>query len=157
MKLNIPKKRIYVDTSVIGGCYDKEFEEWSNKLVDEFIVGTKIVVLSDITIEELEDAPEKVRNVITRIPKENIESVFLDYQGQQLAELYIKEGAITRTYEEDALHIATATIHQVNVLVSWNFRHIVNIDKIRIYNAVNLKYGYQMLEIRNPREVLDEN
>ncbi|MBM4167506.1 MAG: type II toxin-antitoxin system VapC family toxin [Ignavibacteria bacterium] len=156
MKFTLPKQRIYVDTSVVGGCYDKEFEEWSNKLVDEFIEGTKIVVLSDITLEELEDAPENVRNVIPRIPKENIESVLLDFEGQQLAELYIREGAISRNYEEDALHIATATIHRVNVLVSWNFHHIVNVDRIRIYNAVNLKYGYQLLDIRTPREVLDE-
>ncbi len=50
----------------------------------------------------------------------------------------------------DARHIATATVHHVTVLVSWNFRHIVNLERIHVYNSVNLRYGYPMLEIRTP-------
>ena len=68
--------------------------------------------------------------------------------------MYLEEGVITKKYFEDALHIAIATIYQVNVLASWNFKHIVNLDKIRLYNAVNLKNGYAMIEIRTPREIL---
>lgn len=61
-----------------------------------------------------------------------------------------------RKFHEDALHIAIATIHKVDVLVSWNFKHIVNLDRIKKYNGVNLKHGYMILEIRNPREILIE-
>ena len=57
---------------------------------------------------------------------------------------------------EDALHIAIATINKVDVLVSWNFKHIVNINRIRLYNSVNLKSGYSMIDIRSPREILTE-
>jgi len=66
----------------------------------------------------------------------------------------VKEGAITQKYNEDAIHIANATINMVHALVSWNFRHIVNLERIRRYNAVNLKNGYSILEIRSPRETL---
>jgi hypothetical protein len=69
--------------------------------------------------------------------------------------------AVPNKFYEDALHIAIATINQVNVLASWNFKHIVNLDRIRMYNSVNLKNGLPMLEIRTPREILkfedDEN
>ncbi len=53
-------------------------------------------------------------------------------------------------------HIAVATLGRVDVVVSWNFKHIVNLNRIRLYNSVNLKLGYPMIEIRSPREVLDE-
>jgi hypothetical protein len=150
------RQRIYIDTSVVGGCYDDEFKEWSNKLFDDFITGHKIAVLSDITIEELEDAPKNVKNKINKIPRTNIEFVAIDNDAYNLADQYIVNGAVTVKYKEDAQHIAIASIKNVDVLVSWNFRHIVNLEKIRNYNAVNLKYGYKILEIRTPREVLHE-
>ncbi len=62
------KLRVYIDTSVIGGCFDKEFAEWSNLLFQEFIEGKKIAVISDITLEELEHAPENIRILIDKIP-----------------------------------------------------------------------------------------
>ncbi len=148
------KPRIYIDTSVIGGCFDSEFEEWSNKLFDDFKNGRKIAVISDITLDELEEAPVKVRNVLYTIPEQYIEVITSNQDAELLADLYINEGAVTRKFYEDALHIAIATIDQISVLASWNFKHIVNLDRIRLYNAVNLKNGYSMLEIRSPREIL---
>jgi len=56
----------------------------------------------------------------------------------------------------DAQHIAIASVERVDVLVSWNFQHIVNLDRIHAFNSVNLKLGYLMLEIRSPREVIHE-
>jgi hypothetical protein len=82
--------------------------------------------------------------------------VLNDEEAEYLAGAYLKEGAITRKFYEDALHIAIATINKVDVLVSWNFKHIVNLDRIKMYNGVNLKHGYIILEIRNPREILKE-
>lgn len=148
------KKRIYIDTSVIGGCFDEEFEEWSNKLMDEFISGEKIAVLSDVTFRELELAPENVRNRLKDIPSENIDYITTGEDAEYLAELYIIEGAISKNYYEDAIHIANATINFVHVLSSRNFKHIVNLERIRKYNGVNLKNGYSVLEIRTPREIL---
>lgn len=148
------KQRIYIDTSVIGGCFDKEFKEWSDELFDEFRIGNKIAVISDITLDELSFSRTEVRIHLDTIPNNFKEYILNDEQSEELADMYIKEKAVTQKSYEDALHIAIATINKVDVLVSWNFKHIVNLDRIRKYNSVNLKNGYSMLEIRNPREIL---
>lgn len=129
-------------------------KEWSNRLFEEFRYGKKIAVISDITLDELSLARTEVQKHLDSIPPENKEYVLSDEHSEELAEQYIKEKAVTSKSHEDALHIAIATIHKVDVLVSWNFKHIVNLDRIRKYNAVNLMCGYSMLEIRNPREIL---
>ena len=97
--------RIYIDTSVIGGYFDEEFQEWSQKLFEEFRSGKKTAIISDVTLGELEDAP--------------------------------------------------LNVNRADILVSWNFKHIVNYKLIRLYNSVNLKYGYPVLEIRTPRETIE--
>ena len=148
--------RVYIDTSVIGGCFDREFNEWSNLLFDEFRNGKKIAVLSDITLDELELARQEIKNVVNRIPEKYREYLIQDEEVIELAEKYITDGAVTMKFFEDALHIAIATINKVDVLVSWNFKHIVNINRIRLYNSVNLKSGYSMIDIRSPREILTE-
>jgi len=73
--------------------------------------------------------------------------------ARELAAAYVAEGAIGTRMRADALHIAVATVARVDVLVSWNFKHIVNLTRIHAYNAINLKNGYPILEIRTPREV----
>lgn len=155
------KQRIYIDTSVIGGCFDIEFEEWSNLLFNDFKNGLKTAVISDITLDELNDAPTRVQDNFKTIPDNFIEIIIADNECKNLAGLYLSEGAVSKKNYEDALHIAIATIYKVNVLASWNFKHIVNLDRIRQYNAVNMKSGYPVLEIRTPREILkfkdDEN
>ena len=148
--------KVYVDTSVFGGCFDAEFEEWSNKLIEEFKLGLKVLVISDLTLKELEEAPLNVKNLVGEIPEEHKEYVILDDESRELARHYIEEGVVSEGYLVDAQHIAIATVNRVDILVSWNFRHIVNLTKIRLYNSVNLKYGYPLLEIRSPREVLYE-
>ena len=150
------KPRIYIDTSVVGGCFDIEFSEWSEKLFDEFRSGQKIAIISDITLDELSFAKEHIYNYLNTIPKEYKEFFSSDDESEALAAEYIKHGAITKKFYQDALHISLATIIRIDVLVSWNFKHIVNLDRIRKYNAVNLMYGYGMLEIRNPREILNQ-
>ena len=148
------KQRIYIDTSVIGGCFDKEFVEWSNRLFDDFKSGKRIAVISDVTLDELSDAPKRVQDNFKTIPERYLEVIISDSESRNLADLYLKEGAVSGRYYEDALHIAISTINQVNVLASWNFKHFVNLDRIRLYNAVNLKNGFSLLEIRTPREIL---
>lgn len=150
------KQWIYIDTSVIGGCFDKEFEEWSKGLFEEFISGIKIAIISDITLDELSFAKFEVKNQVNKIPNQYKEYIINNNETEKLADKYISEKVVTKKYYEDALHIAIATINKVDVLVSWNFKHIVNLDKIRMYNSVNLKNGYSIIEIRNPREILKD-
>jgi len=147
------KPRIYTDTSVMGGCEDEEFREPSHRLLDAFVRGDLILVLSELTLSELEPAPDTVRTVLARVPQDHIEPVSLSSEAEELAAAYVEDGAIVARMRADALHIALATIARVDVLVSWNFKHIVNLKRIHAYNAVNLKNGYPLLEIRTPREV----
>jgi predicted nucleic acid-binding protein len=148
--------RIYVDTSVFGGCFDPEFETWSMQLIELFIIGKYKAVISEVSEFELRLAPAKVKDILNSIPSKNLEIAKLTDESKELAEHYMKEKIVTRKSLADTQHIAIATIQQVDLLVSWNFKHIVNYDKIRLYNAVNLKYGYKILEIRNPRDLTDE-
>ncbi|MBK8498375.1 MAG: PIN domain protein [Flavobacteriales bacterium] len=145
--------RIYIDTSVFGGCFDEEFEEWSVKLFGLIAEGKYSVVISDVTEDELRDAPEHVRQVLKDVPRKRLEVMRLTDEARTLAQAYVKERIVTKKSKADTEHIAIATIAQVDLLVSWNFKHIVNYDRIRLYNAVNLKHGFRMLEIRSPRDL----
>jgi len=150
------KIRIYLDTSVIGGCYDDEFAFWSKKLFAEIHQGQKIAVVSDLTLDEIEKAPQEVKNLLSSFKENEIEYVSLNDEAQQLAQSYLKHKAVSDKHLADAQHIAIATVERVDILVSWNFKQIVNVNRIHLYNAVNLMLGYPMLEIRSPREVLNE-
>ncbi len=151
------RPRIYVDTSIIGGCFDDEFEKYSNRLLEEFISGKKRLVISDLVLFELEGAPENVKGVLSKIPEDNIEYVFLNEDSISLANAYLKEGVIAENSLSDARHIAIAIVERADVLVSWNFKHIVNLNRIHLINSVNLKLGYPILEIRSPLEVIYED
>ncbi len=147
--------KVYSDTSTIGGCFDDEFAEWSNALIEEFKTGKKILVLSDLTLQELEPAPQIIKDKVKEIPRRFQVTIGIEDEAIQLAENYINEGALTSKSFNDALHIALATIYHADVLASWNFKHIVNLNRIRLYNSINLKLGYRMIEIRTPREILE--
>lgn len=148
------KIRVYADTSAIGGCFDDEFAKPYMKLVDHFKTGGKILVISDLTLREIEDSPQKVQDVFQSIPINFREYITLDNEARHLAQKYIEEEAISSKYLVDAQHVAMATIGRVDILVSWNFKHIVNLRRIQLFNATNLKYGYALIEIRSPMEVI---
>ena len=126
-------------------------ERWKNSNFGQYIA-----VISDVSEYELKFAPEHIRQILIEIPKPYLEIAKLTEEARQLSQHYIKEKIVTKKSLADTQHIAVATIQQVDLLVSWNFKHIVNYDKIRLYNAVNLKYGYKILEISNPRDLTDE-
>jgi hypothetical protein len=147
------KSRVYVDTSVIGGCCDHEFKEWSAGLRSDFKVGIFSLVLSSVTDAEIEDGPEEVKKVYQKF--NDCEHEFLDLKPEaiELAEVYLRHGILSSNYRDDARHIAMATVAGVDILVSWNFHHVVHFDKIRQFNAVNLEKGYRTISIHSPREV----
>ena len=150
------KLRIYTDTSVLGGCEDEEFAEHSLRLVDSFVRGERVLVLSSLTVQELGTAPAEVRSRLATVAEEHVELLQLDAEARELAEDYIEAAVLTARMRADAQHIAIATVGRVDVLVSWNFKHIVNLQRIHGYNSVNLRKGYPMIEIRTPREVLSD-
>lgn len=151
------RPRIYTDTSVIGGCFDSEFEVPSRRLFRQFHQGEALLVISDLTLLELQGAPVKVRTLVKNIPEQYVEEVLFNSEAAELAERYVSSGIIGVSSYTDARHIATATVHHVTALVSWNFKHIVNLERIHEYNSVNVRLGYSMLEIRTPQEVISHD
>ena len=148
------KTRIYLDTSVIGGCFDPEFEKWSNGLFRDFHVGTLLPVISNIVDAELDDAPPHVRDKYAELLALDPEFVLLNQEASDLADYYLEDKIVSKNFVDDALHIAIATVSLVDMLVSWNFKHIVNVFRIRGYNSINLKNGYMQLDIRSPKDII---
>ncbi|MDO8811915.1 MAG: hypothetical protein Q7J38_07815 [Gallionella sp.] len=148
------KPYIYVDTSVIGGCFDVEFKEWSNALVEDFRRQRYVAVLSDVTAAEIVPAPDFVRALYDEILALPAQIVHVNEDAVALVQRYAERSVLSQRFINDMLHIALATIAEVDVLVSWNFKHIVRLDKIRLFNAVNLEQGYKPLTIYSPREVI---
>jgi predicted nucleic acid-binding protein len=149
------KQRFYFDTSVFGGVYDIEFEEETLHLFERVKLGKIVCVYSDLTETELIKAPENVKNHFKELPKENTERVIVNSEIIELATKYLEEKVVGKTSFDDCIHIATATLNKVDMLVSWNFKHIVNIYRIRGYNSINIKMNYSSLEIRSPKEILE--
>jgi hypothetical protein len=145
--------RIYIDTSVIGGCLDKEFAPWSNGLLRDFKLGNFIPVISDVVSAEIQEAPEIVRTVYADLLGAYVEHVEITDEVVHLANVYVQRGIVTQKYYDDGLHVSLATVHGVDVIVSWNFRHIVHLDKIRLFNAANMENGYNPIQRYSPREV----
>ena len=147
--------RIYIDTSVVGGVFDKEFAEASKNLFRKVDAGSLTLVVSNLLRAELEFAPAHVRNYLDQYSVPVIEVVSLTPEAVILADHYIFEKVVGETSLADCQHIAIATLAKVDVLVSWNFKHIVNLTRIRGYNSVNMKLGYNLLEIRSPIEIAE--
>ena len=145
-----------MDTSVIGGCCDYEWQQWSLALMRDIRIGLFLPVISDLTESELMNAPQDVQAVYDELTNMNCRRVEESVESLDLASKYIAEGILSQNYENDARHIAVATIGEVDILVSWNFRHIVHYDKIHRFNAVNVLRGYKPLQIHTPMEVAHE-
>jgi len=148
------KQRIYIDTSIVGGFFDIEFEKETKLLFQQLENKEIVFVLSDVLFDELENAPMKIKHLLDNYDENSLEKIVLSEEAKELANKYIAENVVGKTSLDDCQHIALATINKVDVLASWNFKHIVNLTRIKGYNAVNLKNGYQILEIRNPKDLV---
>jgi len=144
------KISLYLDTSVIGGYYDEVFMQDTRLLFKKIQEDKYDIFISDLTEKELENAPEEVKGLLNIIKWQQL---IVTSDCKTLADEYIKEKVVGATSRDDCTHIATATINNVDLLVSWNFKHIVNVERIRGYNSINIKMGYKNLEIRSPKEL----
>lgn len=151
------KLRIFSDTSVIGGCFDKEFELYSNIFIKSVISNSITLLISEVVIKELNQGPLKLIKLLKSIPDENIEIIEINDEIINLSEKYLLEEIISQKYRDDAIHVAAATVSRADAIVSWNFRHIVRLDKIKQYNFVNIKNGYGLINIITPIELYYEN
>lgn len=140
---------------MFGGKFDAEFELWTNLFFKKAIDSNIKLIYSDVAEDELSGAPENVRDFVKSLPEKSLLRVELSEEAILLAEKYLEKKVVGETSRADCYHIAIATILKADILVSWNFKHIVNIQRIHGYNAVNLLNDYQTIEIRNPREIFD--
>jgi predicted nucleic acid-binding protein len=148
-------KRIYIDTSVVGGQFDKEFSADTIPFFEAVTNGQIIVIVSDLLEAELLRAPQHVRDFLATLPSRQIENIRLTQDAAELADQYILAKVVGQTSRADCQHIAMVTTVKADVLVSWNFKHIVNLDKIRGYNGINYQLGHNMIEIRTPKEIIN--
>jgi predicted nucleic acid-binding protein len=148
------RTRVYVDTSVIGGCFDKEFAKESRAVVQAACGGRFVLLVSDLLAEELAEARPEVRGMLPSLPRNALEEVLSGEESERLRDLYLEARVVGPRHAFDAEHIAVATVARADLVVSWNFKHIVHWEKIRGFNAVNLREGYPSVEIRSPREVV---
>jgi len=148
------KLRVYVDTSVIGGCFDEEFEYESNLLVEMAINGKAVLLISDELVAEMQYAPQEVQDKLFALPTECFERLETKDEAVELHNAYLKAKILGRASESDALHVANATVAKADMIVSWNFKHIVHYDKIRGFNSVNMREEYGMIAIYSPKEVV---
>ncbi len=149
------KQRVYIDTSVVGGYFDDEFADGTIPFFDLIDDGKINIIVSDLLNAELNRAPNFVKNLLKDINEKHIERIELDEEASILADKYIDAKVVGKTSRADCQHIAMATVSKADVLVSWNFKQIVNLEKIRGYNGINYQNGYKMIEIRTPKEIIN--
>jgi predicted nucleic acid-binding protein len=149
------KPRLYFDTSVFGGIYDEEFKKETEQLFKMVENGEIACLYSDLTETELESAPEKVKERFNKLVKTNSEFIQVTEDAFLLAQKYVNEKVVGQTSIDDCRHIATATLTKADYLISWNFKHIVNVFRIKGYNSVNIKEGHIQIDIRSPKEIIE--
>jgi predicted nucleic acid-binding protein len=147
------KKRTYVDTSVFGGVFDDEFDVASQRFFNQVKQKEFILVTSAVVQEELKQAPGDVRSFFQEmLPYSKI--IEITRESLDLRNANLKAEIVSSKYTNDALHVAIATISGCDIILSWNFKHIVHFDKIPLYNAINTLKGYNPISIFSPLEVI---
>lgn len=147
--------RYYLDTSVFGGVFDEGFDIDSLRIFEMVNAGEIICVISDVTEIELVNAPEQVRSFFLGLDPAHVEQAISTNESFSLAQAYLANQVVGATSESDCHHIAIATVYEADLLISWNFKHIVNTQRVRGYNSVNLCLGYKELDIISPKALLD--
>jgi hypothetical protein len=146
--------RVYADTSVYGGVFDEEFAEPSRTFFEHVRAGRYRLVRCPLLDDELGDAPPQVRHWYEQFEVSS-ERVEVSEAAVLLQQEYLGTGIVDRRWEADALHVAVATVSGCRLIVSWNFKHIVNFRKIPLYNGVNLSRGFAAIGIYSPQEVIE--
>ncbi len=145
--------RIYLDTSVFGGLWDKEFRDPTLILFNQIKAGKFDLVTSEVVQDEVELAPSRVQQFFKELLPQ-AELVTVHKEAIDLQQAYLRANIVSASHMTDALHVALATVSDCSSIVSWNFKHIVHSQKVPLYNAVNLVQGYSQIAINSPQEVI---
>lgn len=151
--------RVYVDSSVFSACEDEKYwiRESSRKLFERFRTGDMTLVLSAAVAGELESAPEAARALPRAVPREHSEFLEPSAAAEELADSYIEAAVVDATTRSVALHVAFATLANVDTLASWNHKHLLNVYRRPRFNAVNRELGHPQVEMYEPPAILGEN
>ncbi len=145
---------LYLDTSVIGGYFDAEWMADTRELWAQAGAGKWHLLTSIVTEREQENAPESVRKLFLDTFQDASGLLMATEEAEDLADEYLRAGVVSLKFVDDALHVAICSTHRIPYLVSWNFRHLVNVRREAGFNAVNLLQGYPSLSIVNPKELI---
>lgn len=145
--------RAYLDTSVFGGVFDEEFAEASRAIFQYVQTGRIRVLIGSVTDRELAGAPERVRLLRETLAPASVEACAVTAEVEALRDEYLNARVLSRKWVDDTTHVALATVYRADMLVSWNFKHLVRWDRVRAFNALNFLRGYGALPIVSPPEV----
>jgi hypothetical protein len=143
---------LYLDASTVGGYYDDEFKEATVALWNQWQFGLYQFRASILVESELRRAPQRVQNLFMQT-FDAADLLPLTDEADDLAELYMVQKVVPAKYADDARHVAIAATHAIPYLVSWNFKHLVNIRREAGFNAINLLHGYPPIRIVSPLEL----
>jgi hypothetical protein len=151
--------RIYWDASAVGGVHDVEFAEQTVPLWRAAVTGRVMSIVSPILEREISFAPEHVRLSLDELRRHGI--VLAESEAATLLQVkYMEAAVLGPKWADDALHVAYATLAEADFIVSWNFKHLVNSDRIRNFNRVNRQQGLRDVVILTPGDavgILDAN
>ena len=153
----MPALTLYLDNSVIGGCFDPEFEDATRRLWTLTEAGQFRFVVSVVTLQEAALAPPDVVQFFARTFPYDSLLLPLSDRAEELAQAYVTDGILTAKYIDDARHVAIATTHGIGVIVSWNFKHLANLQRESGFNRVNSMYGCPSVRIVSPSELVYGN
>ena len=147
--------RVYIETSVWGMLLPNQpraLREPTRRFLAQCRAGLFAPYVSAAVFEEIEQAnPRTARQLLAEINKLHPEELKTNETSEFLASKYIEVGILPPKKRFDALHVAIATVRGMNILVSWNHRHLANDRKRQLFNALNRLSGYkQDLVIQTP-------
>ncbi len=148
---------LYLDTSIIGGYHDPEWMADTRELWRQRETGLWRFVASGLVAQEIIGAPAEVQQLFEDTFDRARDLLAITDEIEDLAHAYLEGGVVSARFEDDARHVAICTVHRVSHLVSWNFRHLVNVRRAAGFNAVNLLNGYPPVSIVNPKELIYGN
>jgi predicted nucleic acid-binding protein len=155
------KLKLYLDTTVWNFAFAKDAPEHQAETLEFFQkvrMGLFEVFYSEAVAEEVAKAPLPRRHAIEELLRE-IMPRKLEPRNEikVLADEYLKHGVLPKRSRADALHVAYTTIYKLDALVSWNFRHLANVNRRKRVVALNLEKGYNFfIELVTPLEVLGD-
>ena len=154
------KIKVYLDTSVISYLDQKDAPvemAQTHQVWEKIKSGMYDVYISDVVLRELNDCNENKRNTLLGYLKEiTFQTVEITDKTMKLAEKFIDLGILKKKSFDDCQHIAAALVSDCDIIISWNFKHIVNVKTIRGVKVITTMEGFKDLLIYQPTALLEE-